>query len=115
MDGRVQLPVQEYLKNRFKVKYTDMITEPGPNGILAEGVDDTVIQSIFDRINISVNKHNSSGIAIVGHHDCAGNPVSKTKQHEQLHQSANVIKEKYPDIPVIKLWVNENWQVHEIE
>jgi len=32
MDGRVQLPVINYLKERFSANYVDMITEPGPNG-----------------------------------------------------------------------------------
>jgi len=37
MDGRCQLPVIEWMKKRYGVEYVDMITEPGPDGVLAEG------------------------------------------------------------------------------
>ncbi|GAB4379897.1 MAG: hypothetical protein Kow0042_29680 [Calditrichia bacterium] len=36
LDGRVQLPVIQHLKKRFKVDFVDVITEPGPNLILSE-------------------------------------------------------------------------------
>jgi len=36
IDGRIQLPVIEYLKIRFNVEYVDTITEAGPNLILSE-------------------------------------------------------------------------------
>lgn len=36
MDGRVQIPIIEFLKKKFKVDYVDMITEPGIDKILAE-------------------------------------------------------------------------------
>ncbi len=29
MDGRVQIPVIEYLKNNYGINYVDMITAPG--------------------------------------------------------------------------------------
>jgi len=115
MDGRIQLPVIEYLQKRFKVKYVDMITEPGASRILAEEKDVRLTDSVFRSIEISVDKHKSSGIAVVGHYDCAGNPVSKEKQLLQLQKSADEITKKYPHIPVVKLWVNEHWQVQEID
>ena len=36
MDGMVQLPAINYLKERFEVDYVDSITGPGPNLILAQ-------------------------------------------------------------------------------
>lgn len=42
MDGRVQLPVINYLKKHFKVNYVGSITEPGEVGrdfLLAEIID----------------------------------------------------------------------------
>ncbi len=36
MDGRIQIPVIDYVKKRFHVRYVDMITEPGPVRILSE-------------------------------------------------------------------------------
>ena len=46
MDGRVQLPVTAFLKKKYGVDYVDVITEPGPNGILAANKDQSIIYSI---------------------------------------------------------------------
>lgn len=114
MDGRVQVPVIEYLRKRFNVTYVDMITEPGPNNILSSLAEPDAVKSIFKRINISIEKHNSIGIAVVGHYDCAGNPNPKEQQDIQTLKAVNMIKQKFSDIEIIGLWVNENWQVNEI-
>ena len=37
MDGRVQLPVISYMMDRFGADCVDVISEPGPNRIIAEG------------------------------------------------------------------------------
>ena len=103
MDGRVQLPVIEYIQNKFNVEYVDMITEPGPNLILSENKNIELLNSIFKRIDISISKHNSQGIAITGHYDCAGNPASKNEQLIHLKKSAEIIKQKYLTTPVIAL------------
>jgi len=115
MDGRVQLPVITYLQNRFSATYVDVITEPGPNHLLANQADPKLVESIFNRVKISVDNHHSGGIAIVGHHDCAGNPASKEEQLVQTEKAAGMLREKYPDIEIIGLWVDENWEVSEIQ
>ncbi len=115
MDGRTQLPVIEYLKGRFGVEYVDAVTEPGPNRILAEDTDEAAVASILRRVDISVHKHGSGAVAIVGHHDCAGNPAGKDEQWAQLRSAAALLTGKYPQVEVIALWVDENWQVGEVE
>ena len=82
MDGRAQKPVIDYMQKRFGVEYVDMITEPGPNKILSDNNDATLIESLKKRVAISVEKHGSEIIAIVGHFDCAGNPVDERSQKE---------------------------------
>ncbi len=114
MDGRTQIPVIEFLKKRFKVKYVDMISEPGPNRILAEQKNSSVIASIFSRIKISIERHGSVGIAVVGHYDCAGNPADKQVQYEHTKTAIDVIRKHYDKIPVIGLWVDKNWKVREV-
>jgi carbonic anhydrase len=115
MDGRVQLPVILYLRERFGTDYIDMITEPGPVAILSENPGLDAAKSIFNRIDISIEKHRSAGIAVVGHCDCAGNPVPEEVQREQLRKSVQAVGEVYPDVKVIGLWVDETWSVMEIE
>ena len=114
MDGRVQLPVIEYMKKKFTIDYVDMITEPGPNKILAEDSDDKLIESIFSRIEISVKKHGSKHIAIIGHFDCAGNPANQEEQWLHTLEAVKTVKERFKNTEVIGLWVNKNWDVTEI-
>jgi hypothetical protein len=114
MDGRVQIPIIEFLKKKFKVDYIDMITEPGIDKILAEG-NKELISWIKEKIKISVKKHNSKVIAIVGHADCAGNPVEKEKHIEQIKKGMKIIKLMKLNVKIIGLWVNENWQVEVVK
>ena len=114
MDGRAQDPVNDYMKKRFDAEYVDVITEPGPNRILAEGDRADLAESIFARIEISVSCHESVGIAVAGHHDCAGNPASMEAQAAHVREAIEVVRRRYPDVPVIGLWVDETWAVSEI-
>ena len=114
MDGRVQLPVIEWLKKNFLIDYVDMITETGPNKILSENRDNRLVESIKKRVEISVAKHHSKLIAIVGHYDCAGNPVEKDIQLEQILSAIQTVKYWNLDVQIIGLWVEENWNVSQI-
>ncbi|MDD3628039.1 MAG: hypothetical protein PHV06_12065 [bacterium] len=115
MDGRVQIPVIEWLKREYNVDYVDSVTEPGPNKIIAEIKSGPTIESIKNRIGISVNKHHSQLIAIVGHFDCAGNPVDKDKQLIQIFTAINAINSWGFKAEVIGLWVDENWNVTRVK
>ncbi len=114
MDGRVQLPVIEYLQERFNVDYVDSITEPGPNLILAQQNDINIVESIFNRLKISIDHHASVGIAVAGHYNCAGNPVPKELQTLHTFDAIRYIKRRYSDLEIIGLWIDENWKVSEL-
>jgi len=116
MDGRAQLPVIEYLQNRFDVKFVDMITEPGPNRLLAEAEeeDDGRVKSILLRCGISINNHGSVGIAVVGHHDCAGNPAEEAQQKRQIEQAISFLKQRWDTVEIIGLWLDADFRVHEL-
>ena len=115
MDGRTQIAVNEYLRDKYNVDFVDTITEPGPNGILAENNDQQAIDSIKKRIDISVNKHGSKHIAIVGHHDCAGNPVDEKTQKEHIISAVKTVESWDYDCEVVGLWVDDNWKVNLVE
>lgn len=104
----------EYLKKRFNVEYVDSITEAGPNKILAEGKDKTAIRSIFEKVKISITKHASTKLAVTGHYDCAGNPASRDEQISQVKICMLMFREKYKNIEIIGLWIDNNWKVEEI-
>jgi len=113
MDGRTQLSVNEWMKKNYNVEFVDTITEPGPVKILAENTDTVYIESIKRRLDISINKHHSNAVCIVAHHDCAGNPVEKKVQLEQLKNAIDTVK-RWFNVEVIALWVDENWNVNKI-
>jgi hypothetical protein len=115
MDGRVQLPVISYLKRRFLVDYVDMITEPGPVRFLGSDLEAEGSFSILRRVEVSVRAHGSQAIAVVAHDDCAGNPLSENEQREQLERSVALLRERYPSLEVIGLWIDGSWKVRESE
>ncbi len=114
MDGRVQLPVINYLKDRFKADHIDSITEAGPVLHLAEKTDSQQTKSILQRIEISINNHKSTGIAVIAHYDCAGNPVDDQTQISQLQPAISFLASYYPNIEIIGLWVDSTGSVKEI-
>jgi hypothetical protein len=114
MDGRVQLPVINYLTARFKAGHIDSVTEAGPALYLAEKTDSEQTKSILRRTDISINNHKSTGIAVVAHHDCAGNPSDEQAQISQLLLAVNFLAGHYPNVEIIGLWVDSNWSVTEI-
>lgn len=114
MDGRVQLPVTAFLKEKYGVDYVDMITEPGPNGILAANQDKVAIESIKRRVGISVGRHGSKHIGVVGHHYCAGNPVDKETHLANIRSAIKTVKSWGVKAEVIGLWVDDTWKVSEV-
>jgi hypothetical protein len=114
MDGRVQLPVIRYLQERFNAEYVDSITEAGPNLILSEQEDTVSIRSILERLEISIKNHNSVGVAVVGHHDCAGNPAPRDVQVVHIQKAVQFLRRQYEGMDVIGLWVDDNWEAGEV-
>ena len=92
MDGRVQLPVNDWLKKRYNLDFIDTITEPGPELVLAESSDNSTIQSIKKKVEISVSRHKSNLVAIVGHMDCAGNPADSRTKQEQIMKTISTVQ-----------------------
>jgi len=114
MDGRVQLPVIQWMKHKYKADFVDMITEPGPDKILCEKGFELDCQSIRKKVEISVKVHGSKIVAIVGHYDCAGNPTDKDTQIKQIKESIEKIRSWGFNAETIGLWVDENWEVSKI-
>jgi carbonic anhydrase len=109
MDGRVQDAVKEYMKENYSVNWVDQVTEPGPIKILSENTNSVIIENIKKRVDVSVNHHGSKAVAIVGHYDCAGNPVSKEEQIEQLKKSEEVVRSFGFSAEIVLLWVEGDW------
>jgi hypothetical protein len=115
MDGRAQLPINNWLKQKYALDYIDTITEPGPDKMLTQGKPEQV-ESIKSRVLISVNAHGSETILIAAHDDCAGNPVSKEEHIKQVKDCVIILRSwKLPVKTIIGVWINEKWAVEIVE
>lgn len=112
IDGRAQGPVADWVKMNGSVQYVDMITEAGADKVLAQG-SPSQIESIKQKVLISVNAHKSAIVAVAGHHDCAANPVSKEEHAAHIHAAVQVVASWGLPVRIIGLWVNE-WGYIEI-
>lgn len=114
MDGRVQRPVGDYLVERFGVDCIDTITEAGFVRFLADapGAPETV--SAIEKVRISTGRHGSRSIAVVGHVDCAGNPVDDESHWAQVRRAVAFLRAHFPACEVVGLWVDGDWTVHEV-
>lgn len=114
MDGRVQDAVKNYMQKNYGVDYVDMVTEPGPNKILADNADKAIVENIKKRVEISVHHHGSKIVAIVGHFGCAGNPTEKEEQIKHLQKAKTTVEGFGFSVEIILLWVDGDWQTVEL-
>ena len=108
MDGRIQKPVMQFLSRQYGYELPDTITDPGPIKALSDPEDKAYFERICQRIDISVNKHGSRHIFLVGHDDCAGNPTGRSVQEDQEHRIVPRLQQRYPDCQVTALYVDDN-------
>jgi len=108
MDGRVQLPVINWIKENYSVDFVDVITEAGMDSVLSEQKD---IAEVLRSIKISVDINKSKRLFVVGHYDCRGNPVEESAHRQQISDAVSRLKAYWPRHEIVGLWVNKAWQV----
>ncbi|PAB60345.1 carbonic anhydrase [Anaeromicrobium sediminis] len=111
IDGRTQIPVIKWLKENFHVDYVDSITEPGIDKVLSQG-EWIEIERLKEKVITSITAHRSSVVAVVGHYDCAANPVSDCKHFCDIVESTYVVKSWCFPVRVVGLWVDKFGCVH---
>ena len=84
---------------------------PWPRTFHVRGHRKTTIFDCFAFSKISISGHGSSNIFVVGHHDYAANPVDNLTHKKQINTAVKRIKDLFPDLNVIGLWINENFTV----
>lgn len=110
IDGRVQAPVTEWLRARFGVQYVDVVTAPGPDGVLTQG-DPHAITLIRDYVRVSQEAHQSRVLAVAGHFGCAGYPVPPDEHIAAIRAAAANVAGWGLPMRVIGLWVGEGGQI----
>jgi len=114
IDGRVQYPVLDYMNKNFDIDFFDSANEACPLHILTDKSNECRLISLKERIRISVEEHKSGLIALVGHHDCAGNPVTREVQEKQIEDALAYLRKVFGEhILYVGLYVNEQWEVEE--
>ena len=111
MDGRIQIPLTNWIKENFSVDYVDTITEPGIDKLVADNTD---LESIKIKVGISINKHESELIVVSGHYDCAGNPVSNEEHITQIKKGIEVISSWNLRVNVVGVWVDDTWKINTV-
>ena len=108
IDGRVQLPMINWIKEKYSVDFVDTITAPGIDKVI---FDDN-IESIKKSVIISISNHKSSHIVISGHFGCAGNPVSEDEHFIHIKKSVDIVNSWNLNAHVIGVWIDENFVPH---
>ncbi len=112
MDGRIQIPVINWIRRSSKVKFVDIISGPGMDKILT--TPHAQMDAILTGIKISTTINHSSHIFVVGHFDCRGNPAPYETHKVQIIDGSKKIKKLFPSYPITGLWVNSHWRVKKI-
>lgn len=110
IDGRASMPTMLHLRERLDVDFIDYISEPGPDKAYLHNTPEAIAE-IQRKLAVSLNAHHSQTIAIVAHHDCAGNPVSDAEHLAAVRACAADLARWQPEVRVLGLWVNADWQV----
>lgn len=122
MDGRAQGTVAEFGRRKFGAEFPDTITEAGLVGKLSqEDTDQALLDSIKNKLDISLDKHHSKGIIVHGHQECAGNLVSDIEQKKDVLKSVQVIRSLVnSSVSVVGAFVKRSkndssiWEVEEL-
>lgn len=112
MDGRPLRKVADYLLTSFGVRYLDTVTTAGLVKHLADETPQT--ETLLENLAISIDRHGSRHVAVVAHHDCAGNPISDAAQKRQVTDAVTRLRRRHPDVEVVGLWLGEHWIVERI-
>ncbi|WP_306345884.1 carbonic anhydrase [Clostridium sp. BSD9I1] len=70
------------------------------------------IERLREKVIVSITAHNSNVVAVVGHYDCAANPVSDCKHFCDILASTDIVKSWRLPVRVVGLWVDEFSCVH---
>ena len=114
IDGRCQDSVTVWAREHFGVYFVDSITEPGMDKLLAEGKNLSLIDWVRAKGEISTEKHNSRKAVVVGHLECAGNPVVRDEHIVHIQTAVKQVESWRLFDDVVGLLVNEDWEIEVI-
>ena len=114
IDGRTQEPVIDFMKQKYGIDGVDMVTFPGVDGVASSLGNFNTIALIRNAVSISVERHGSRIRAVVGHFDCAGNPGNREHHYAHIHKAVQQVSSWNFDAEIVGLYVNDKWQIEEV-
>jgi hypothetical protein len=114
IDGRTQEPVIDFMKQEYGIDGVDMVTFPGVDGIISSLGNFNTIALIRNAVSISVERHGSRIIAVVGHFDCAGNPGNREHHYAHIRKAVQQVSSWNFDAKIVGFYVNDKWQIEEV-
>ena len=115
IDGRTQEPVIDFMKQKYHIDGVDMVTFPGVDGIFCSRENTGDIERIRRAVSISIEKHHSSIIAVIGHFDCAGNPGDNEHHYAHIRMAVHKVSLWKFDAQVAGYYVNDKLQIEEVK
>ncbi|MDQ3883377.1 MAG: hypothetical protein M3243_04900 [Thermoproteota archaeon] len=115
IDGRTQEVVIDHMKQNYSVDGVDMVTFPGADGLFSNEKYSGEIALIRRAVSISIEKHGSRIIAVVGHHDCAGNPGDREHHFMHIRKAMQEVSSWNFNAQVIGLYVNDRRAIEEVK
>jgi hypothetical protein len=115
IDGRTQQLVIGHLKQNYNIDGVDMVTYPGADGFFSNRDHSEEIALIRRAISISIEKHGSRIIAVVGHYDCAGNLGVRDQHYMHIRGAMREVSSWNLHAQVIGLYVNDKREIEEVK
>jgi hypothetical protein len=115
IDGRTQQVVIDHMKQNYNIDGVDMVTFPGADGLFSKGGHSEEIALIRRAVSISTEKHGSRIIAVVGHDDCAGNPVTREHHYMHIRMAMREVSSWNMHAQIIGLYVNDKREIEEVK
>jgi hypothetical protein len=115
IDGRTQQVVIDHMKQNYNIDGVDMVTFPGVDGIFSNEDHSEEIALIRRAVSISIQKHGSKIIAIVGHYDCAGNPGDREFHYMHIRKAMHEVSSWDLHAEVVGMYVNDKREIEEVK
>lgn len=112
IDGRIQGPISDWIKQNHSVDYVDTITEPGLDKRISEFPE--ISEELRKKVVISIKAHKSQLVIVSGHADCAGNPVSDEQHKEDIAKGVKVVRSWDLGVDVKGVWVDDKWKINPV-
>ncbi|ABK78594.1 hypothetical protein CENSYa_1990 [Cenarchaeum symbiosum A] len=108
IDGRIQGPVSEWIREKYNVDYVDTITEPGLDKRISAP---ETAEALRKKVVISIKAHKSKTVIVSGHADCAANPVSAEEHAKDIAEGVRLVKSWDLGVKVEGIWVDDGRNV----